>query len=282
MADSPRTLYVSDLDGTLLDGSGRLSDHARAELPRLLRAGLPFTVASARSVVTMQYLLEGLPLELPVINFNGAFLSDFATGRHRFVRAMERAVIEQVAARSARAGVPPIVSTYNGTADRVYYTDLVNPSMENYVAERTAAGDPRLQRIERLDGELEEQVICLTIVDRRDVLEELEAWVEATFPGALRTVIFEDLYTEGDWHWLTVHHRDATKAHALRELAAELRVDLANVVVFGDDLNDLPLFEVAGHAVAVENARPAVRQAADEVIGPNTEDAVVRYLAERV
>ena len=66
------SLYVSDLDGTLLDRNARLSDITRYGLTRLLDAGLTFTVATARHVSSVRQILEGLPLQLPVISSNGA------------------------------------------------------------------------------------------------------------------------------------------------------------------------------------------------------------------
>lgn len=274
-------LYVSDLDGTLLDGDGRLSDFTRRELTRLLDEGLRFTVASARSVATMRIILGDLPLKLPVIEFNGAFISDYGTGRHRFVRAMRAEVAAEVAAQAARSGVPAIVSTWDGAADRVYYTHVANDGIGAYVTNRENMGDPRLRRVESLDEGLAEEVVCLTIVHQRPVLEEIQSWAVERYGNDVKTTVFEDLYTEGGWHWLTVHHPHATKAHALRELADGLGVAMEDITVFGDDLNDLPLFEAAGHAVAVANARETVMAASDEIIGPHTEDAVVRYLAGR-
>lgn len=70
------TLYVADLDGTLLDDRARLSGRSQAILSGLLTEGLRLAVASARSVVAMQKLLAGLPVKQPVIEFNGAFLSE--------------------------------------------------------------------------------------------------------------------------------------------------------------------------------------------------------------
>ena len=74
-------LYISDLDGTLLQGDATLSPYSRQLLNSLLQEGLPFTVASARSIVSMQPILKDVALSLPVIEFNGAFISDLATGR---------------------------------------------------------------------------------------------------------------------------------------------------------------------------------------------------------
>ena len=54
----------------------------------------------------------------------------------------------------------------------------------------------------------------------------------------------------------------------------------ASLVVFGDEVNDIPLFRVATHAVAVANASPDLKLHATQVIGPNQEDSVVRYIRD--
>ena len=65
------TLYVSDLDGTLLQNDATLSPYARDELNRMMDEGLQFTVSSARSTGTIIDILKGLKLQLPCALFNG-------------------------------------------------------------------------------------------------------------------------------------------------------------------------------------------------------------------
>jgi len=76
------TLYISDLDGTLLNNKPELSLFSRERLQALIADGLHFTVASARSVNSIRSLLGELKLTLPVISFNGAYISDLASGEH--------------------------------------------------------------------------------------------------------------------------------------------------------------------------------------------------------
>jgi Cof subfamily protein (haloacid dehalogenase superfamily) len=68
------------------------------------------------------------------------------------------------------------------------------------------------------------------------------------------------------------------KAAALAELREERRIDAAEVVAFGDHLNDVPILAWAGHAVAVANAHPDAVAAADEVTASNDEDGVALVL----
>jgi Cof subfamily protein (haloacid dehalogenase superfamily) len=66
----------------------------------------------------------------------------------------------------------------------------------------------------------------------------------------------------------------ADKGAGLRWLCAHLAIEPADIVVFGDEINDLAMFEFAGHSVAVANASPSVRAAADEVTESNDNDGV--------
>ncbi len=115
-------VYISDLDGTLLRNAATLSSFSEMTLRDLLAEGLPFTVASARSVVSMQAMLRGLPLRLPIIEFNGAFLSNFATGRREIVNALEPPVADSVYGWILGHGLAPFVSIFDGTEDRVHKT----------------------------------------------------------------------------------------------------------------------------------------------------------------
>ena len=85
------TIYISDLDGTLVNDNAELSKYAIQNLNALIADGLPLTVASARSIVSIQQMLNGIELPLPVICFNGAlFFTVFQVdtkglGLHLFV-----------------------------------------------------------------------------------------------------------------------------------------------------------------------------------------------------
>ena len=75
-----------------------------------------------------------------------------------------------------------------------------------------------------------------------------------------------------------MHSANATKARALRDVAELCGLGVADVTVFGDEINDVPMFQCAGRGVAVENAIDELKRIAHEVIGPHHEDSVVQYL----
>lgn len=136
------TLYVSDLDGTLLDDDARLADTTRTILVELLAQGLLFTVASARSVASIRHMLDGVRLSLPVIEFNGAFLSELDTGKHLSVQALDIALAAAVFAELTEAGVEPLLSTFDGREDHLYFGAVTNAGLQWYFDDRRASRAP--------------------------------------------------------------------------------------------------------------------------------------------
>ena len=82
--DPRELLYVSDLDGTLLDKDGKLPEESVKRLNRLIDNGLNFTIATARNYDSTYPILRGLNLKHPVILFNGVYLTELQTGENIF------------------------------------------------------------------------------------------------------------------------------------------------------------------------------------------------------
>jgi hypothetical protein len=79
-----------------------------------------------------------------------------------------------------------------------------------------------------------------------------------------------------------VMHRDATKSRAIAELAGIWGINRKEIAAFGDDFNDLDMFEYAGIGVAMSNAVSEAKAAADFICGSNDEDGVARWLEENI
>jgi Cof subfamily protein (haloacid dehalogenase superfamily) len=273
-------LFVSDLDGTLADREARLSPFTRSRLRALLEAGLPFTVASARSVHTLAPILEGLPLRLPVVEFNGAFITDLKTRTPLVCHALEPHVAEPTIRAALARSLPPFVSTFTRSRQHLYPPlTLANAGMAWFDASRRAARDVRLRGACDPLTLLDQPIVCLTLIGQRSQLEPLARALASEFAGLTHNLLYENAHQPG-WHWLTVQSAFATKAHGLRALAEGAGVALEHATVFGDEINDIPMFELAGRGVAVENAIDDLKRIAHEVIGPHHSDSVVRYLID--
>jgi len=269
-------IYISDLDGTLLQNNATLSDFAAENLTRLLNGDLNFTIATARSVVSVQQILKYLPLKLPVIEFNGAFISDFETGRHLIINDISGDIKEEIFEHILQYNLTPFISSFNGTEDCLYYEQVENEGMEWYVNSRTRANDKRLRKA-ILRETLVENVVCFTVVDKLDNLLELTNLLQEKYTRQIEIHLMENQYSPG-WYWLTIHDCKATKDQAIGLLLKQYGFRLNDLTVFGDNANDIKMFKLARHKIAVSNAKPELKKYATRIIGTNEEDSVVKYI----
>jgi Cof subfamily protein (haloacid dehalogenase superfamily) len=276
-SNGDKHLYISDLDGTLLRDDATLSPYTRDKLTRLLDSGVNFTIASARSISSLRPILGDIPFRLPVIEINGAFITDYRTGRHLVVNKIDPDVARQIFGRILQHKLLPFVSTSNSVADCLYYQDLINGGMQWYFDDRTANGDRRLRRLSDLADAFSEDVVSMNVIGRRQEVGPLAAQLAQEFPNRLENFFFENPYSPG-WWWLTIHDRTACKSIAIRELTRLHGFGMHNLTVFGDSLNDVKMFRMGARAVAVANATDEIKRHAHTIIGPNTDDSVVKFI----
>jgi len=110
-----------------------------------------------------------------------------------------------------------------------------------------------------------------------NTLNPLAKHLERTFGKDLEYKLSPEKYSDG-W-FLTILHPEGDKAHALTKVMEYLDRDSKDVTVFGDSVNDIGMFKLAGTSVAVANALDEVKAVADVVLPhSNDEDGVARYL----
>jgi Cof subfamily protein (haloacid dehalogenase superfamily) len=276
MHSRPR-LYVSDLDGTLLQSDATLSARTRGGLIAAIAQGVPITFATARSAFAARHLLADLSLPLPVITNNGAFVTDLSSGKRHHVHALDFDLAQAALDLLHSHGVTPFALVTGVQGDQLFFAPPANSAMAWFRDEKIAKADPRLCEVAAVRLQAHHQVIGFVALDHPERIEEIAAVLQATLPAANASICADHPYCPG-FSELTVQDPGATKANALRKLALDIDVELADITVFGDNDNDVDMFQIAGRAVAVANCSALARSKASEVIGSNDEDAVVRYI----
>jgi Cof subfamily protein (haloacid dehalogenase superfamily) len=270
-------LYISDLDGTLLRNDATLSDYSKTKIQELVRNGVHFSVASARSVVAIKKMFAGVKLNLPVVEFNGAFISDLGTGHHEIINEIDKSITSDILSLSSRQGCLPFISSFNGTEDCLYYGSILNEGMEWYLNDRKKVQDKRLRKISDLQDALNDNIVCFTIIGREKPLTEVQMRIKDSFNDLVELHLIENQYSPG-WYWLTVHDYRATKDQGIKMILDRLGLSPKELTVFGDNANDIKMFKLAGKAIAVNNATNELKDYASEIIGSNEEDSVVKYI----
>ncbi len=273
-------LFVSDLDGTLLQTDGTLSPFTHEALCAFHRDGVPFTVATGRAFSSARRALGGATLGLPLISSDGALISQFHSPEPLFLYAMDLPALQALNNELLGRGFTPMLDIWDGSANFMVTPEIANPVMEWYRGSKVHEEFFRFryETVNALPSHW--QAISLTLLDSPQRLAPLRAEVDRRFGHLFKTDYA--VLNEVDGAALWIQHVLARKENALSELGRLLGVEDGNIVVFGDELNDLGMFGREWHAVAVGNARQELKDKAREVIGHHTEDPVPRYVRLRL
>jgi len=256
-----------------------IPNYSKRKLNELLSQGLNFTVASARNGNSVRSLFNGIDLRLPVVGSNGAYISEFKTGAPLMINAIDSNVVKEIFSTIKILNSIPFVTSHNGMQDCLHFKDISNEGMLWYLNQRTGAGDRRLRRTTNVEEKLDERIICLNVINRKEDIEDLFSDVLTQFADHVEINYFENPYSPG-WQWMTIYYRRATKDFAIRELINMVDVRVDELIVFEDNHNDISMFNIATKAVAVRYAPDEVKLHASQTIGTNQEDWVIDYIAD--
>ena len=268
-------LLVFDLDGTLLNGASEISPYTRDTLRMLADRDVAYTVATGRSLHASKAVLDGHNFRLPHALKNGVMIWDpianaFEHDNHLTLQQIER-VLEAVLA----VKVTPFIFTLEpGDRHGIYHPPLRNEAEERLVKLWFARDNVQIHPASRLPGDSE--ITNISAMGPTASIDQIVTTVaEQPHLVAYSGFAFEDESRK----WIDIHNSNASKGGAVELLRSRLGV--SKVVCFGDNDNDLSMFEVADECYAPANATAEIRSAATDVIDANTEDGVARFLRAR-
>lgn len=274
-----RHLYVTDMDGTLLGADSRVSDESAEIISELSRRGVAVTVATARTPATVDVLLADTFTDIPAIVMTGAALWDRRTHAYIHPVLLDGDLAAKIIEAFSEFRLTPFVYVLGDSGRiNVYHRGDMNRWEDNFYQERRHLAGKRF-----LFGPREETVrppVGTILIFGMGEADRVEAVAERLRGvDGLSVSCYRDIFNRNVAN-IEVFAEGVSKASAVRRLADHIGADL--VTVYGDNLNDLPMFEVADEAVAVANAMPEVLERADRIIGPNTASSVARDILRQV
>ncbi len=273
-----KTLYVSDLDGTLLDDDSQLSQGTIATLNRVIgELGGMFTVATARTPATVVPLMQEVHATLPFIVIGGSAMWNPVTASYEHTRGIDNTTINAVADVFDHHGIHPFIYRRHGSSLlHTHHYGSLSPQEERFVAARQHLPLKKFILDDKDYRHNDDEALLIFSLNKYAVLKAIANDIKATI-STCNVILYHDIFDESEGY-LEIYTAGTSKAAAIRDLARQ--VGAGRIVVFGDNRNDIAMMQAADVSVAVENAFPEVKAAATLVIGPNTADSVAHWIEQ--
>jgi len=266
-------LFITDLDGTLLRNDLTVSPYTAETINRLIAEGMQFTVATARSTGSAVKIIEQLAINVPCVLMNGVCIYDLLSKRYINVEYINRQTALKVAHAFKSHGLEPFMYKIKDNCLSCEYTGLQTESIRKFFDERKKKYDKPFKMVANFEESCDNYVIYFTVLHKYEKLLPLSE--ELSRMDGIRFEFYKDIYSENEWY-LEVFSSRASKYNGIRYLRENF--GFTHITAFGDNLNDLPMFEASDVKIAVANAREEVKAKADFITDNNNNDGVARYM----
>jgi 5-amino-6-(5-phospho-D-ribitylamino)uracil phosphatase len=266
-----KTLYISDLDGTLLNKDSKLSDYSVKTLNALINSGMIFSYATARSLSSALVVTNGLITNTPLIIYNGTFIVDAKTKEKLFSLYFNDYEKNKIMNLLNKYSIYPLVYKYINDEEKVSWIEgKENDGIIDLLKKRI--GDKRYVSVKNIDQLYYGNVFYFTCIGTKNEL--INAYNELNHSLEYTCVLQQELYRPE--YWFQIMHKNANKGNAVKKLKDI--VNCERIISFGDAINDIPMFQNSDECYAVENAVEEIKSKSTGIILSNDNDGVVQWL----
>jgi Cof subfamily protein (haloacid dehalogenase superfamily) len=268
-----KNIYITDLDHTFLRTDLSLSEFTKEIWNGMAKEAIA-TIATARTYKKTMQFLKDIDINAPMILLDGALI---ATTDRKIIgtKFIDREVGDIIINEGAKLGIYPfILSLADGNLNETFSYSTTLNTHQKEVLKNYKNDDHHNQQS---DLRAMEDNFKIVYFGDEVLLRELATHIEKIFGDTLKYILAPEAYV--GCYFLTVLHKDADKSHGIKSVSEYVGFDLGKLTVFGDNFNDIGMFELAGTSVAVANAQEGVKKAAHIVLPhTNDEDGVAKYL----
>ncbi len=251
-----------DLDDTLLHDDLSISSYTIQTLNRLHDSGIKIVPASGRAQLSMLPLISRFGCADLYIASNGAEIWEGGTNRLLHGVFFYEDLAREIVAFGKKHRC--YMHTYQ---DDCFLFSEYSSWAEKYAASSLLKGI----YVGDLENCFQEPRNKILMIDEEEKIAEMLKEAQFLFEGRLSV-------TSSKAHYLEFNPLGATKGAALERVSRLLSIQCGDFISFGDSLNDLPMLQISGISVAMQNGRAEVRSQCDAVCLSNNEDGVACFL----
>jgi Cof subfamily protein (haloacid dehalogenase superfamily) len=274
------SLLALDLDGTLLNSRGHISERNRLAIDSAREQGVRVALVTGRRFRDSRPVALELGLDIPLISHNGALTKHAATLQTVSVLPLPLAAAREALRVGRRAGADALLSDDHEGLGVLVYDHLRggNSAAHRYVAWASRIhgdeeGGSAVRQVSSLEDYLDHEPIHLAFSGRCEEMDQLEEILKTELGSSVK--ILGTKYPEQDFTLLDIMNPAASKGAGVAAAAAELEVSREEIMAIGDNYNDLEMLLFAGVGVVMANAPLSLRDIAGlHPTASNSDDGV--------
>ena len=263
----PISLLALDLDGTLLDSRGQISERNRVAIDDARGHGVHVALVTGRRFRDSRPVALELGLDVPLISHNGALTKHAATLQTVCVLPLPVAAAREALQIGRSASADALLSDdHEGLGVLVYdHIRGGNTAANKYISwARRIHGDEEganaVQQVAALEDYLDHDPIHLSFSGGCEEMDQLEEILKSELGVTVK--VLSTKYLEQDFTLLDIVNPAASKGAGVAAAAAELGVAREDIMAIGDNYNDLEMLLFAGTGVVMANAPLSLREIA--------------------
>ena len=246
-------MIVTDLDRSLLKNNKNISEYTIRTLNSCHKMGLKIVFATARPIRSTKNYMDIIKPE-GVIFHNGAIV--MADNKILSKNGINPDKIKEI--------VKKIIYNYPGATISVEMNDTMYTNFDN--SEGWAYTKTDLMELPDYNADK----IIIGTISVNEIL-------------SIKKYITEELYLEiNDGKFGMIMNKNASKWNGIKELSDFFKIEVKNIVAFGDDINDLEMIKNCGKGICVKNGLDEVKAAAKEICEDNENDGIAKWLEENI
>ncbi len=269
-----KNIYITDLDHTFLRNDLSISNYTKTIWNAKSQDSI-LGVATARTYMKTAQFLKGVLINTPIILLDGALI---ATMDKKIIdtKLLSKDISDMIIDEGWKFGIYPFILSLEDR-DNLVENFLHDKVLNNYQVQ-VLSRYSKVDKLREIDGiRAMDENFKIVYMGEEKLLGELAEHLENIFGDELKYILAPEAYV--GCYFLTILHPLADKAYAIKSVSEYHGFDLKKLTVFGDNFNDLGMFELAKTSVAMANAQPKVKDLADIVLEhTNDEDGVAKYL----
>lgn len=267
-------LLALDVDGTVLDPTGELRPVVQQAVMEVQQRGVRVVLCTGRRFRTALPLAQAFQLTTPLVVHNGALVKDPATGKTLHQTCLSATVYLQALLHLRQQGVPMVyIDAFDEQVDILTEAlERAHPFQREYLQQNLL----HCRIVEDIGIPPLYGVIMLSVMGDEASLRTLRPRIAAALRAQARINLLVNKNYQG--YILEVLHPAVSKWVGLRQLAVQEGIAPADIVAVGDDENDMEMLRGAGLGIAMGNASPEVKAAANHVTGSNADDGLVQAI----